>query len=125
MPSTLNIAMSELADGTAIRVASDAGPLLIFRDGDRVTAHSAKCTHFGVSMKPEASGAIVTCGFHGAQYSLHDGINTRPPLSKTWQSGIPLGIGKIASLIVPQGKCKALPSYAVTIDGDMARIALP
>lgn len=125
MPSSLTIPMSELADGKAIRLASDAGPLLVFRDGARVTAHSAKCTHFGVSMKPEATGGIVTCGFHGAQYSLHDGINTRPPLSKAWQGGIPLGIGKMAALIVPQGKCKALPRYAVTIDDDMVSIALP
>jgi nitrite reductase/ring-hydroxylating ferredoxin subunit len=125
LPSTLTIPMSELTDGKAIRVASDAGPLLIFRDGERVTAHSAKCTHFGISMKPPASGAVVTCGFHGAQYSLYDGINTRRPLSKTWQGDIPLGIGKVAALIVPQGKCKALQSYPVTIDGDNIRINLP
>ena len=119
----MTVSSSAIPPQGALRVDSPEGPLLLYRDGDRVTAHSARCTHFGVPMKAAHQGGVVTCWFHGAQFDLRDGKSIRAPLSRDWQNKTPLRIGLVAGLVIPVGRCKALKSYTVNLVGDEIRVS--
>ena len=123
MALTATASLSNLPNGGALRVDSPAGPILLYREGDRVTAHSARCSHFGVAMKADHTQGVVTCWFHGAQFDLRSGENIRPPLSGDWQRKVPLGIGKVAAMIIPKGGCKPLKSFAVEVVGIDIRVS--
>ncbi|WP_378295865.1 Rieske (2Fe-2S) protein [Actinomadura sediminis] len=73
---------AELADRAPRRVDADGTPILLYRDGRRVYALAATCTHMG---GPLDEGAIeegcVTCPWHGSTFHLDDGGIERGPAS--------------------------------------------
>lgn len=84
--------------------ASKLGPVdvLLARDGDRVCAVGAKCTHYGA---PLADGllidGIVHCPWHKASFRASDGAVTAPPA------------------------LDSLPSFPVRIDGGTIYVSVP
>lgn len=68
------ISLDELVEGTPKRVEIDNGPLVLVRQGDRVLAASATCTHVGGPLdEGEMDGTCVTCPWHGSVFDLVDG----------------------------------------------------
>lgn len=114
--TVLNLA--ELPDGAVRKCRAGDQELLLYREGDAITAVAARCTHFPVPLRAEHEAGVVTCWFHGARYDLRDGANLRPPLSRDWQRGLPLGSGRVAAAVVPKRSCTALTTYPVRLVGD-------
>jgi nitrite reductase/ring-hydroxylating ferredoxin subunit len=78
--------LDELEDGRAVRVELDGQPVLVARDGERLFAIGARCTHQGA---PLTKGAIrfgaldqVTCPVHGSVFALADGRVLRGPATR-------------------------------------------
>ena len=73
----------ELQDGRSARVLLDGKPVLLAREGERLFAIGARCTHQGAPLDrgPLRFGALdqVTCPVHGSVFSLRDGRVLRGP----------------------------------------------
>ena len=84
--------------------ASKLGPVdvLLARDGDRVYALGAKCTHYGA---PLADGLLIDgtvhCPWHKASFRASDGAVTAPPA------------------------LDSLPSFPVRVDGGTIYVSVP
>jgi nitrite reductase/ring-hydroxylating ferredoxin subunit len=79
---TAVLAETDLADGQACRVQAGGAGVLLHRDGDRIHALDAVCSHAG---GPLEEGTIaegcVTCPWHGSTFRLADGRVERGPAS--------------------------------------------
>lgn len=77
------IPFDELEDGTPRRVEIESGPLVMVRQGNRVLAASATCTHVGGPLDEGTIDATcVTCPWHGSVFDLRDGhVVTGPATS--------------------------------------------
>lgn len=77
------IALEQLADRAAVRVEIDGKPVLLTRDGERLFAIGARCSHQGAPLHkgPLRFGALdqVTCPVHGSVFGLADGRVLRGP----------------------------------------------
>lgn len=68
------VALDELEENTPKRVQIEAGPLVLVRQGDRVLAASATCTHVGGPLdEGEMHGTCVQCPWHGSVFDLTNG----------------------------------------------------
>lgn len=87
--------LSELAEGTPVRVDVDGEPVALVRLGDEVHALHDTCSHEEASLSEgELFDGELECPLHGSTFSLETG---RP-------SCLPA--------------MKPVPTYEVTIDGD-------
>ena len=72
--------VDELPENELRQVTTAEGPILLVRQGDRIYAMHATCTHMG---GPLAQGAIVDgvvqCPWHGSRFALADGRVVRGP----------------------------------------------
>lgn len=79
---TTVLAETDLAANVPHRVEAAGAPLLLYRDGDTISAIAATCTHAG---GPLAEGTTVdgcvTCPWHGSTFRLADGHIVRGPAS--------------------------------------------
>src|ERR671910_2247324 len=67
-------ALDDLSDGTPHRVEADGTPVLLLRQGNRIRAIGATCTHLGGPLdEGPIEGDTVTCPWHGSGFSLDDG----------------------------------------------------
>jgi nitrite reductase/ring-hydroxylating ferredoxin subunit len=77
------VPLEQLADGTSTRVEIEGKPVLLARDGERLFAIGARCTHQGAPLQrgPLKFGALdqVTCPVHGSVFALADGRVLRGP----------------------------------------------
>jgi cytochrome b6-f complex iron-sulfur subunit len=73
-------AATTVADGKPVKKVQ----LLITRQGEELTAMSARCTHAGCTVEPAKDGTFE-CLCHGARYDAHGGV-TKGPAKKplTW-----------------------------------------
>ena len=110
--------LTQLPNHTVRRVRVGSQEVLLFRQGERLSAVSARCPHQNLLLPPREEGGIVTCPFHGAQFVLVSGECLRQPLSSDWQSGVPLGLGRLAAAVLPKKVCGALPRYATRTVGE-------
>ena len=80
-------ASEELPDGKSVRVATEGGPVMIYKSADQVFAISNQCTHQGAPLdkgvvKMAGSVHSVTCPAHGSTFNLDNGKVMRPPAAK-------------------------------------------
>lgn len=67
-------AFDQVSDGQLTRVEVNGAPVVLLREGSRVHAASATCTHVGGPLdQGEVDGTCVTCPWHGSQFDLRDG----------------------------------------------------
>jgi nitrite reductase/ring-hydroxylating ferredoxin subunit len=72
--------LDDLADGTPHRVKADGTPVLLLRQGNRIRAIGATCTHLGGPLdEGPVDGDTVTCPWHGSVFSLDDGALIHGP----------------------------------------------
>jgi nitrite reductase/ring-hydroxylating ferredoxin subunit len=81
------IAMSDLPEGKAIRVAANAEAVLLLKNQDNLFAIGNQCTHQGAPLdrgvvKLAGSVRTVTCPAHGSMFDLATGRVMRPPAMK-------------------------------------------
>jgi nitrite reductase/ring-hydroxylating ferredoxin subunit/uncharacterized membrane protein len=73
-------ALDDLVDGKPRRVAVKGTPVLLLRQGDRIRAIGATCTHLGGPLdKGAIEGETVTCPWHRSVFSLDDGALIHGP----------------------------------------------
>jgi nitrite reductase/ring-hydroxylating ferredoxin subunit len=80
------MASDDLREHKAARVEIDDQPVMLYRDGDRIWAIGAKCTHQGAPLdrgrvKVGGSLVTVTCPAHGSMFDLGNGSVVRGPAS--------------------------------------------
>jgi nitrite reductase/ring-hydroxylating ferredoxin subunit len=84
----LDVAGSEeLPDGKSVRVATDGGPVMVYKSADQLFAVSNQCTHQGAPLDKgvvKIAGSVhsVTCPAHGSTFNLDNGKVMRPPAAK-------------------------------------------
>ncbi len=110
--------LAQLPNHAMRRVRVGSQEVLLFRQGERTSAVSARCPHQNLLLPPREKDGVVTCPFHGAQFNLISGECLRQPLSSDWQSGVPLGLGRLAAAVLPKKVCGALPRYATRTVGE-------
>jgi nitrite reductase/ring-hydroxylating ferredoxin subunit/uncharacterized membrane protein len=65
---------SDLAEGELKRVEVRGNPVVLLKQGDRIYATSAVCTHVGGPLdEGELNGTCVTCPWHGSEFDLRSG----------------------------------------------------
>jgi nitrite reductase/ring-hydroxylating ferredoxin subunit len=63
-----------------IAVQVEGRDVLLFREGGRVSALEARCTHAGGPLQEgEVRDGMVTCPWHGSRFRLADGGCVRGP----------------------------------------------
>jgi nitrite reductase/ring-hydroxylating ferredoxin subunit/uncharacterized membrane protein len=73
-------ALDDLSEGTPHRVEADGTPVLLLRQGNRIRAIGATCTHLGGPLdEGPIGGDTVTCPWHGSVFSLDDGTLIHGP----------------------------------------------
>jgi nitrite reductase/ring-hydroxylating ferredoxin subunit/uncharacterized membrane protein len=74
------IADSALVEGTLTRAEVDGEAIMFLRQGDRIYATSAICTHVGGPLdEGERTGTCVKCPWHGSEFDLETGkVNHGP-----------------------------------------------
>jgi nitrite reductase/ring-hydroxylating ferredoxin subunit len=83
-PWTATMALDELAEHRGARVSFEEQPVMLYRDGDRIWAIGARCTHQGAPLdrgivKVGGSLVTVTCPAHGSMFNLESGAVVRGP----------------------------------------------
>jgi nitrite reductase/ring-hydroxylating ferredoxin subunit/uncharacterized membrane protein len=72
--------LDDLHDGTPKRVEAEGTPVLLLRQGDRIRAIGATCTHLGGPLdEGPIEGDTVTCPWHGSVFCLDDGALIHGP----------------------------------------------
>jgi nitrite reductase/ring-hydroxylating ferredoxin subunit/uncharacterized membrane protein len=72
--------LDDLPDGTPKRVEAEGTPVLLLRQGDRIRAIGATCTHLGGPLdEGPIEGDTVTCPWHGSVFCLDDGALIHGP----------------------------------------------
>jgi Rieske Fe-S protein len=70
--------VSDIPAGGSLKVnGADGKPVILFRNGDTVTAHSAICTHMGCTVNTK--GAELDCPCHGSKYNAQTGAVLNGP----------------------------------------------
>src|SRR5919112_1761154 len=73
-------ALADISDGTPHRVEADGTPVLLLRQGNRIRAIGATCTHLGGPLdEGPVDGDTVTCPWHGSVFNLDDGALIHGP----------------------------------------------
>jgi 3-phenylpropionate/trans-cinnamate dioxygenase ferredoxin subunit len=76
-------ALSELVDGTALRVEVDGLDVAMVRTGDDVYAIEDECSHAAVALSEgEVEGCEIECWMHGSRFDLRTGKPTGPPATE-------------------------------------------
>lgn len=66
--------VGDLEDGALKRVDVDGEAVMLLKDGERLLATSATCTHVGGPLdEGELNGTCVVCPWHGSEFDLRDG----------------------------------------------------
>ena len=66
--------LADLEDGATRIEEVEGRSVLLSRFGDRVTCFANSCAHMGMAMDGgEIAGGLITCPYHGFQYSLETG----------------------------------------------------
>lgn len=68
------ICLTELADRVVTKCYAGDRAVLVFREGNNVSAYSAYCPHQGMElMQSGIDGHTITCGHHGWRFSMPGG----------------------------------------------------
>jgi nitrite reductase/ring-hydroxylating ferredoxin subunit len=81
------VAASEVRDGQLRRVDVEGQPVLLTRQGGRLLAIGAVCSHYrGPLEDGELDGSCVVCPWHGSEFDLADGSVVRGPATVPQQA---------------------------------------
>jgi nitrite reductase/ring-hydroxylating ferredoxin subunit/uncharacterized membrane protein len=81
------VAASEVRDGQLRRVDVEGQPVLLTRQGGRLLAIGAVCSHYGGPLEDgELDGSCVVCPWHGSEFDLADGSVVRGPATVPQQA---------------------------------------
>lgn len=70
--------LTDVPSGGSTRVnGPDGKPMILFRDGSTVTAHTAICTHMGCTVNP--NGAELDCPCHFSKFDAKTGAVINGP----------------------------------------------
>jgi 3-phenylpropionate/trans-cinnamate dioxygenase ferredoxin subunit len=76
-------ALSEVADGQAIRVEVDGLDVAIVRDGGEIFAIEDECSHAAVALSEgEVANCEIECWMHGSRFDLRTGKPLGPPATE-------------------------------------------
>ena len=76
-------ALSELVDGTALRVEVDGLDVAMVRTEGEVYAIEDECSHAAVALSEgEVEGCEIACWMHGSRFDLRTGKPTGPPATE-------------------------------------------
>jgi nitrite reductase/ring-hydroxylating ferredoxin subunit/uncharacterized membrane protein len=96
---TDTVPVAELRDGTLTRTEAGGAAIVLLRDGERILATSATCTHVGGPLdEGELDGTCVTCPWHGSIFDLTDGrVVHGPAASKlhTYETRVEGGVVQV------------------------------
>jgi cytochrome b6-f complex iron-sulfur subunit len=80
-PANALAKVADIPSGGSLKVnGSDGKPVILFRSGNTVTAHSAICTHMGCTVN--TNGAELDCPCHGSKYNAQTGAVINGPAPK-------------------------------------------
>lgn len=71
--------LSDIPSGGSLQVMADGKPVILFRNGNTVTGHSAICTHMGTVIP--GGPAELTCPNHGSMFNAQTGAVLKGPAS--------------------------------------------
>ncbi len=67
-------ALAEIPEGGVVALELDGEPVILSRNGERVSCFQNACAHLGMPIDDgEIADGTITCRFHGFQYSLASG----------------------------------------------------
>ncbi len=90
------LALTDLTDGSTQSLEVNGTPVLISRFGDRVTCFANACAHMGLAMDGgEIAEGLITCPYHGFQYSLESGECLTAPEVQLQPHGVRVQDGRI------------------------------
>jgi nitrite reductase/ring-hydroxylating ferredoxin subunit len=73
--------------GTSVRVDVRGHPVAVFNVGGKLWAIDARCPHRGGPLeKGNVADGIVTCPWHGSQFSIENGAVLRGPANNPLRS---------------------------------------
>jgi 3-phenylpropionate/trans-cinnamate dioxygenase ferredoxin subunit len=76
-------ALSEVAEGQALRVEVDGLDVAIVRDGDEVFAIEDECSHAAVALSEgDVAHCEIECWMHGSRFDLRTGKPLGPPATE-------------------------------------------
>ena len=80
-------AEGELVEGKSFRVATEDGPVMLFKSAEQLFAISNQCTHQGAPLDKgvvKIAGSVhsVICPAHGSTFNLDNGKVMRPPAAR-------------------------------------------
>ena len=76
-------ALSEVADGQAIRVEVDGLDVAIVRDGEEIFAIEDECSHAAVALSEgDVANCEIECWMHGSRFDLRTGKPLGPPATE-------------------------------------------
>jgi 3-phenylpropionate/trans-cinnamate dioxygenase ferredoxin subunit len=81
--STRLCAVSDLVEGTALRVELDDIDLAVIRLADEIFVIEDRCSHAEVPLSDgEITGCTIECELHGSRFDLRSGQPTGPPATR-------------------------------------------
>jgi nitrite reductase/ring-hydroxylating ferredoxin subunit len=138
--------LRDYPDGTPKEVRLRSKRVLIIRDGDKVHAMGALCSHARLplgGMAPIAPikaepirDGCVTCPFHGARFDIETGRVVRQPFDSSWNQQHPI-LGGLQSKLwrimsappipvpKPSMHAEVQQTYPCKIEGGEIMVALP
>jgi 3-phenylpropionate/trans-cinnamate dioxygenase ferredoxin subunit len=76
-------AVSEVADGKALRVEIDGLDVAVVRNGDDIYAIEDECSHASVALSEgDVEGCEIECWMHGSRFDLRTGKPIGPPATE-------------------------------------------
>ena len=76
-------ALSEVAEGQAIRVEVDGLDVAIVRDGGEIFAIEDECSHAAVALSEgDVANCEIECWMHGSRFDLRTGKPLGPPATE-------------------------------------------
>ncbi len=78
-PEPVRVPLERLPDGARLRISVGETPVELSRRGERVTARSLRCTHFGCTVAWEPEQAVYACPCHDGIFAPDGRVLAGPP----------------------------------------------
>lgn len=78
-PEPVRVPLERLPDGARLRIEVGETPVELSRRGERVTARSLRCTHFGCTVAWEPEQEVYACPCHDGMFAPDGRVLAGPP----------------------------------------------
>ena len=75
----VRVPLERLPDGGRLQIRLDETPVELSRRGERITARSLRCTHFGCTVAWEPERAVYACPCHDGVFAADGRVLAGPP----------------------------------------------